>query len=145
MWKQLLDAPELSAWAMYDHPPAPFYNKGRVVMIGDAAHATTPFQGQGAAQAIEDALVLKTLLGKTNQISEIGNAFAAFDQVRRPRSQRVVTTSRESGNLLGMQLPGVGDDIKKMKEKFDTRMHWIWHRDLTAQNDAALKLFSESL
>ena len=62
---QLIDLPDLSAWAMWDHGvPAPFYSQGRVTPMGDAAHATTPFQGQGAAQATEDALVLQTLLGQ---------------------------------------------------------------------------------
>ena len=142
---QLLDSPDLSAWAMWDHPAAPFYNKGRVVIVGDAAHATTPYQGQGAAQAIEDALVLKVLLGAVKSKEHIADAFAAYDQVRRPRSQRTVTTSRESGRLLGWMEPGIGNDLAKLKKRFETRMHWLWFRDLNAQNEAALKLFRESL
>ncbi|KAI9722566.1 MAG: hypothetical protein M1828_004561 [Chrysothrix sp. TS-e1954] len=76
------------------------YIKGRVAILGDAAHATTPYQGQGAGQAIEDAMVLEALLGKTKSIEHIPDAFAAYDQIRRPRTQRMVTTSRESGQLL---------------------------------------------
>ena len=113
--------------------------------MGDAAHATTPFQGQGAAHAIEDALVLEVLLGSTESASQLANAFAAYDQVRRPRTQRMVTTSRESGELLGMKAPGVGSDLRKMREKLETRMHWLWNRDLVAQNAAAIKLLKESL
>ena len=74
---------------MWDHPPAPFYSKGAVTMMGDAAHATTPWQGQGASQAIEDALVLETLLGRVRSVSRISNAFSAYDQIRRERTQRV--------------------------------------------------------
>ena len=114
-------------------------------MMGDAAHTTTPFQGQGAGQAIEDALVLETLLGKVTTTEHIPNAFAAYDQVRRPRSQKVVTTSREAGLLVGMKEEGVESDLRKMKKKLDTRMHWIWNRDLVAQNEEALRLFEESL
>ena len=114
-------------------------------MLGDAAHSTTPFQAQGAGQAIEDALVLETLLGRVKDPKQLPQALAAYDQVRKPRSQRVVATSREAGLLVSMQLPGVGDDLGKMKEKLDTRMHWIWHRDLTAQNQTALQLFEEGL
>lgn len=129
---------------MWDLPAAPYYGRDRVVMMGDAAHATTPFQGQGAAQAIEDALVLETLLGRTKKAELLPNVFAAFDQVRRPRSQRIIVTSREAAQLMGMKQEGVGDDLKKMKAKLDTRMHWIWDRDMVAQNNAAIKLMEES-
>lgn len=74
---------------MFDYPPAPFYNKGPVAIMGDAAHASTPWQGQGASQAVEDALVLETLLGRVEDMKHIPNVFAAYDQVRRPRTQRV--------------------------------------------------------
>lgn len=130
---------------MCEAPVAPFYNKNRVVMMGDAAHATTPYQGQGAGQAIEDALVLETLLAKVSSPEQISNAFTAFDQTRRPRSQRIVKTSRESRELLGMRLEGVGSDIGKMRERLSTRMHWVWHRNLLAQNKEAVELFEESL
>lgn len=114
-------------------------------MMGDAAHATTPFQGQGAGQAIEDACVLQVLLGRVHKKKELPNVLAAYDEVRRPRSQRIVTTSREAADLEFMRLKGVGDDIKKMAEKLEGRMNWVWHRDLVAQNDAAIRLFEESL
>ncbi|KAI4194619.1 MAG: hypothetical protein LQ350_007674 [Teloschistes chrysophthalmus] len=141
---ELLDRPSLSKWSMWDLPAAPYYSKERVVMMGDAAHATTPFQGQGAGQAIEDSLVLETLLGRTKKADQLPNVFAAFDQVRRPRSQRIVVTSREAGQLMGMKQEGVGDDLNKMRKKLDTRMHWIWDRDMLAQNDAAINLLEES-
>ncbi|MCJ1403818.1 hypothetical protein MMC11_007041 [Xylographa trunciseda] len=142
---ELLDTPDLAAWSLWDHPPAPFYHKGAVAMMGDAAHAATPFQGQGAGQAIEDALVLETLLGKVQTTDQIPHAFAAYDQVRRPRSQRNVTTSREAGLLVGMKQEGVGSDLRKMKERLDVRMHWIWNRSMEAQNAEAVRLFEESL
>jgi len=41
---KLLDRPETLAWSMWDHPPAPTYYTGNVAMMGDAAHASTPFQ-----------------------------------------------------------------------------------------------------
>ncbi len=113
--------------------------------MGDAAHATTPFQGQGAGQAIEDALVLSTLLGRVRDPMLIPNAFAAYDQVRRPRSQRVVTTSREAGRLYGMMAEGVGGDLEKIRERTGRRMEWIWNRDLERQNGEAVALFEESL
>lgn len=113
-------------------------------MMGDAAHASTPFQGQGAGQAIEDACVLSALFEKVSTPNDVPNALAAYDQIRRPRAQRVVSTSREVGQMMSMQQPGIGDNVEKMREKFDTRMHWIWHRDLVAQNEAAVKIVDEA-
>ena len=142
---ELFDTPNLVMWALRDDLPAATYTLGNVAMMGDAAHATTPFQGQGAGQAIEDALVLETLLGRVQDPKHIPNAFAAFDQVRKARSQRVVTTSREAGLLFGMRAKGVGDNLEKIKEKVETRMNWIWNRDMEKQNAEAIALYEESL
>ena len=114
-------------------------------MMGDAAHATTPFQAQGACQAIEDACVLSALFEKVSTPGHVPNALAAYDQIRRPRAQKVVSTSRETGQLVSMSLPGVGDDLDKMKEKLETRLDWIFDRDLVAQNDEAVQVFQESI
>jgi 2-polyprenyl-6-methoxyphenol hydroxylase-like FAD-dependent oxidoreductase len=54
--------------------PAPWY-KGSVLLIGDAAHATTPHLGQGAAQAVEDAIVVVGLLAKGLTGETVGQAF----------------------------------------------------------------------
>ena len=142
---EIFDTPNLVMWALRDDLPAATYTLGNVAMMGDAAHATTPFQGQGAGQAIEDALVLETLLGRVQDPKHIPNAFAAFDQVRKARSQRVVTTSREAGLLFGMRAKGVGDNLEKIKEKVETRMNWIWNRDMEKQNAEAIALYEESL
>lgn len=142
---KLLDTPDLATWAFWDTGPASTYTRGRVAILGDAAHATTPFQGQGAGQAIEDALVLKTVLSKVQNSKQIPNALMAYNQIRRPRAQRIVETSREFGRLLGMHLEGVGEDLEKMRELLETKMHWIWQRDQTAQLNGAVELFQESL
>ena len=145
---QLLKGPELAKWAIWDNALAPTYTKGRVALIGDAAHATTPWQGQGAGQALEDALVLKHLFtdpSTSPNSTQIPNVFYAYDQIRRPRTQRVVKTSREAGILFAMRAAGIEDDTKKMSGELGKRMHWVWHRDLKAQNRAAAELYCESL
>jgi len=70
--------------------PLPRWSKGRVVLVGDAAHATTPGVGQGAAQAIEDAVVLADLLARSGDIPA---AFADYETVRRPRVEAVLKMS----------------------------------------------------
>lgn len=114
-------------------------------MMGDAAHASTPYQGQGAGQALEDAVVLACLLGEVTEPSMIKHAFLAYDQVRRVRTQRVVSVSRHAGQLIAMRAEGVGSDLDKMREILRYQSLWIWNRDLKDQNAEALLLFRESI
>jgi 2-polyprenyl-6-methoxyphenol hydroxylase-like FAD-dependent oxidoreductase len=67
----------------------PWY-EGRVVLIGDAAHTCPPTLAQGAAQAMEDAMVLADELGKADTVDA---ALAAFMQRRLPRAKAVVDAS----------------------------------------------------
>lgn len=142
---KLLDNPETAAWSMWDHPKAPTYCKGRVVMLGDAAHASTPFQGQGAGQAIEDAYVLSSLFGAVDSLDKAPLAFRAYDKIRRPRSQRVCETSREQGEMCALRLPGVGDDAKLLDQNISWRMDWMWHRDIEGERNEALGVFNALL
>lgn len=73
--------------------PAPWY-QGRVLLIGDAAHATTPHLGQGAAQAVEDAVVLAELLSKNTPLPELLDAFM---QRRYERNKFIVEASVQIG------------------------------------------------
>lgn len=142
---KLLNTPNLATWAIHDTSPASTYTRRRVAMLGDAAHASTPFQGQGAGQAIEDALVINTVLSKVQTLKQLPSALAAYNQIRRPRAQRNVETSREKGRLLAMMMEGVNDDLDKMREELGTRMNWLWQRNLEAQSREAVELFEESL
>lgn len=140
---KLLDRPGTSAWSMWDHPPASTYTRGNVVMMGDAAHASTPFQGQGAGQAIEDSLVLQGLLGLVHSKEKIPLAFKAYDKIRRPRSQKVCQTSREAGELVALRLPGVEDNATAFRENIEWRMDWIWHRDIAGERDEAIQIYKK--
>jgi salicylate hydroxylase len=57
----------------------------------------------------------------------------AYDAVRRPRSQRVVTTSKEAGCLYEMEDEEVGSDLDKARENLLARCKWIWENDLNSQ------------
>lgn len=132
-------------WALFDHPPAPTYIKGRVCLLGDAAHASTPHCGAGAGQAIEDALIMSRAMGLVHEGKDIPRAFAAYEKVRKARSQRLVKNSRESGLLYDLQLPGVGDDLEKFKERLPQQQAWIWEHDLQADVDEVTRLLSEEV
>ncbi|KAF2171550.1 hypothetical protein M409DRAFT_35798 [Zasmidium cellare ATCC 36951] len=142
---KLLDNPDTAAWSMWDHPRAPTYCRGRVAMLGDAAHASTPFQGQGAGQAIEDAYVLSSLFGVVDTLEKVTLAFQAYDKIRRPRSQRVCETSREAGVLCALRLKGVNDDPKMFEQNITWRMDWMWHRDIAGERAEALGVFTALL
>jgi salicylate hydroxylase len=131
-----MDAPDI--WALFDHKPAPTYHKGRMAILGDAAHASTPHQGAGAGQAIEDALILSSLLGDhaIQSASDIPAAFTAYDAIRRPRSQEVVRTSRAAGITYAFQGPAA-DDLAGIAAELSRRYQWIWNEDVGGQVDRA--------
>jgi 2-polyprenyl-6-methoxyphenol hydroxylase-like FAD-dependent oxidoreductase len=76
--------------------PLPSYVAGRIALLGDAAHAMTSDIGQGACQAIEDAVVLCAALDAE---PDLDAALAGYDRQRRPRAQRVSEASRRMGRL----------------------------------------------
>ena len=70
-------------------------SKGRVTLLGDAAHPMLPYLGQGACQAMEDGVVLAAALTKTPE--DLPGALKLYEQLRLPRASRVVLTARERG------------------------------------------------
>lgn len=139
--------PDPSQWAIFEHPHISTYARSRIAILGDAAHASTPHQGAGAGQAIEDAHVLAELLGdsRVNNASHVITAFQAYDAVRRPRSQRVVTTSKENASLLCLCLDGVGDDDEQLKGTFQERLRWLWDIDVQEQAEQAKAVMAGDL
>lgn len=72
------------------------WHKDKVVLVGDAAHATTPNMGQGAGQGMEDAYYLANILAKHNQIEQ---AISLFETKRREKVDYVVNNSWRFGQL----------------------------------------------
>ena len=79
---------------IYDLPRLPIWHRGRVALLGDAAHAFTPNVGQGACQALEDALVLARLLESS---STFAGAFAAYERKRRRRVRTFQRAAHQAG------------------------------------------------
>jgi len=80
--------------------PPPAYHAGAVALLGDAAHAMTPHLGQGANQAIEDAVVLAAVCDPDGDVVA---ALAEYDRRRRPRAQGVARAALRTGRF-GQQL-----------------------------------------
>ncbi|ROV94599.1 hypothetical protein VPNG_09200 [Cytospora leucostoma] len=136
-----LDQPEPQAYSQWEHKSTRTFSNGRVVIVGDAAHATTPWQGAGTGQAFEDALILGTLLGETKVSSELAHAFQAYDAVRRDRTQRVIDSSRGTGLIFCGQDPDAGLDPKKIMGALAPRWGFISSIDLDAYKAEALEKF----
>jgi 2-polyprenyl-6-methoxyphenol hydroxylase-like FAD-dependent oxidoreductase len=81
---------------VYDIQTIPAWHKGRVVVIGDAAHAVSPNAGQGASMALEDAMYLAKVLCEAQGDHE--RAFERFERERKPRVERIVAEGRRRGS-----------------------------------------------
>ncbi|PTI89577.1 FAD-dependent monooxygenase [Mammaliicoccus vitulinus] len=94
--RKVLDAQEetgILQHDMYDLVPLKSFVSGRVVLLGDAAHATTPNMGQGAGQAIEDAVTLTNLISDR----DIESALTRYDKIRTKHTKKVILKSRKIG------------------------------------------------
>jgi FAD-dependent urate hydroxylase len=112
---------DLAAYPIFDMPAVPRWRSGPMVIVGDAAHATSPSSGQGAAMAMEDAVILAQCL---RDVRDIETALATYEHLRRRRVERVVRYSARVGQT---KAPGpIGR----------------WIRDLCMP--AALKLFASA-
>ena len=81
---------------IYELPDVRPYARGRVVLLGDAAHAMTPNLGQGACQALEDAATLGAVLAGEGDVVP---ALVRYDGLRRSRTQDIVKRSRQMGAM----------------------------------------------
>jgi len=81
-------------WSLYRLPPLRHWYRGQVALLGDAAHPTLPYLAQGAALAIEDAMILSGCLDENKSPIE---AFRAYQRLRRNRTARVQRRSLRLG------------------------------------------------
>jgi FAD-dependent urate hydroxylase len=90
----LAGARDVGAYPIHDLPSLPAWGRGRVALIGDAAHATSPSSGQGASMALEDAIVLGRCV---RDLGPTAGALRRFEDLRRARAERVVAMGRRRG------------------------------------------------
>jgi salicylate hydroxylase len=116
---------DMSFWALVELPRLPRWSRNRVMLLGDAAHAPLPHQGQGAGLAIEDAYALGALLAKGG-LKDYHSAFETFENLRKRRAWMVQAYSRVAGRAYKF----VGDKATKRDANWSSlpqRIEWI-HR-----------------
>jgi len=88
-------AHDLTSSPVHTMPHLPTWHTDRMIVIGDAAHAPSPTSGQGASLAIEDAVQLAKCL---RDLPTPGQAFATFEQLRRPRAEKIIKQAARINN-----------------------------------------------
>ncbi|CAK7224958.1 hypothetical protein SCUCBS95973_005695 [Sporothrix curviconia] len=143
-------------WAIFDmlEHPVPSYSRGRVALAGDAAHASGPHLGAGAAFGIEDALALATVLdavhknsstSSTGRNPKISAALDAYNRLRYNHTQWLIKASREAVDLFHWKDPARGQGWPGFGDAITRRFHTIWNYDLEKMQEEVLFLYEAAL
>ncbi|MFD0358031.1 FAD-dependent monooxygenase [Streptomyces sp. NPDC127110] len=121
-------AGEVRRWALYDRAPLERWSTARTTLLGDAAHPMLPHHGQGANQAVEDAVALAVCLAEAAPGAEgTAAALERYEALRRPHTTRVQLGSREGGKPPGGP-GGPGGDVRGAAAD----VGWILDHDVEA-------------
>ncbi|KAJ6024071.1 salicylate hydroxylase [Penicillium herquei] len=93
LMRMISKAPTVTKWPLKVFRPLRHWSRGKLLLIGDAAHPMLPFSGQGANQAIEDAGALRILFENLESPDEIPTRLSLFESLRRLRVSRIQTMS----------------------------------------------------
>ena len=123
-------------WGLFDRDPLPWWSRGRITLLGDAAHPMLPFLAQGAAMAIEDGFVLARELAASPD--DIPAALQRYEAIRRPRTSDVQLAARTQANIFHLTSPAARlkrwlrlDRLTKSDPKLLNR-DWLYEHDVTA-------------
>jgi salicylate hydroxylase len=121
-------------WGLYDREPLAEWTKGRLALLGDAAHPMLPHLGQGANQAVEDSFALAAVL-KGVSAADVPAALRHYASVRRSRTDIVQANSRSNGERYDT-VNRTADN--RDRELIDTRKLRAWLYDYDVEADPAL-------
>lgn len=141
---------ESSKWRINDRPALGqwHYMDGKVILLGDAAHATTPHLGAGAGQSFEDGWVLGRALSEYLSSSprphfqSLATTANLYQKVRLPRAQMVQKASRIAGSSYELQTDRLKDlsfeeCLPMLAESTEKRMRTVWEEDLDTVYETA--------
>ncbi len=131
----LLDAVEQTFWwGLHDREPLPYWSRGRITLLGDAAHAMLPHLGQGANQAIEDGMALATLL-RGVEGDGVEPALQAYEHLRRERTTAVQRNARANGRRYDSGYEDLGQRDDEIRDSKTLRL-WLYDYDAEAAAEA---------
>jgi salicylate hydroxylase len=108
-------------WGLYDRRPLTSWTRGRLVLLGDAAHPMLPHLGQGANQAIEDGVALAVLLEQAQDPTEVPDILPRYEKLRRVRTDVIQAEARQNGL------------------RYDSKYESLEQRDREVANSAAFR------
>ena len=91
----LAACPQVHKWAIADRDPMPEWSNGQTILLGDSCHPMTPYMAQGAAQSLEDAVVLARCL-ELYRFDDIKAAFSTYQETRHARTSKIQLTSHRN-------------------------------------------------
>ncbi|KAF7156256.1 hypothetical protein CNMCM5623_009649 [Aspergillus felis] len=152
IWK--LYPEKVVKWGIFDleEAPPPTYARGRACLVGDAAHASTPYLGVGACTGVEDALVICTLLESVQQKALGGEALRdalrealqTYSQVRLDRGRWIHHHSRQMGQMYHWRYGPTGRDPERMKRTLEENWSTVVNYDVLAPLSPELRELARS-
>jgi salicylate hydroxylase len=115
-------------WGLYDRGPLASWTKGRLTLLGDAAHAMLPHLGQGANQAIEDGVALAVFL-KALDTAEISDVLRWYEAFRRERTDVVQAEARKQGLRLDSRSGSIRQRDQQIAGSAEFRK-WLYDYDV---------------
>ncbi|KAL4954776.1 hypothetical protein BDW69DRAFT_162418 [Aspergillus filifer] len=97
-------AEDIKLWSLASHDPAPIFFRGKLALIGDAAHPMLPHQGQGAAQAFEDAAALAGVMTADTTVEQLPQRLELYNKLRYAHAVTVMMMSRINDERRGEML-----------------------------------------
>ena len=129
-------------WALYDREPLPTWTRGRLTLLGDAAHPMLPHLGQGANQSIEDGMALATILSHVDNAA-VPAALLAYEGLRRQRVAEIQVGAREQGLRVDSADADLATRDTELAAHADFRKH-LYAYDVVPHAKAAAMVWRES-
>jgi salicylate hydroxylase len=118
---------ETFRWGIYDRAPLPYWSKGRITLMGDAAHPMVPHVGQGAGQAIEDGFTLAVLMEGCTA-DNVAARLKLYETLRLERTTRVQALARAAGKLYRSEHQNPSERAARMHE-WMAQGTWVFEHD----------------